>query len=158
MTCRILTCNKNVSLHTVKNLKIQPNKFVLCLIINNKKVFYDIEQNELLKFNNILSTTNYNCYSSIFNNKSLYYVNDIENINMELNNEHLFAFVKYIFSDEYTKKEFGSKIYVEDYIKFLDETNIDLLKVSNDNIDIISKLNIKISEEQNKIYKKVKKI
>lgn len=80
LSCKVLVdkkvINSDLFKHNIYN-SISFNNVLLCLIINNKKVFIDLDENQILEYNNIFSKFGYNCYQKIFDkHHNLYFVNN----------------------------------------------------------------------------------
>lgn len=168
LSCKILVDKKEINSELFKNniyKNIFPNGMLLCLIIDNKRIYIDLDEKQILEYNNVLSNFGYKCYQKIFDkHNDLYFINDtmFNNDIIEVNEDHLFTLNNYYAANEYTKEYYKNKSYILDYIKYYIGLDYNLFDIkdnnNNNNNSSILILNDKLSEKQNMIYKKVKKI
>lgn len=160
ISCKILTDKKKIDAKLLKNNKIFSNDILLCLIINDKKIFIDLEEKQLLEYNCLLSKIGYNCYQKVFEKyKNLYYIkNDMfyESI-LEINEDHLFTMNSYYYANEYTSEDYKKIVYVKDYLEYCGNLEFDFYDIKSNNINQIALLNNELTQKQNEIYKRIKK-
>ena len=112
LSCKVLAKKDKFKMPFTYNFNkdFMLNYILLCLIINNKKVYLDVENNKILEYNSLLSNLNYKCYQPIIGKDDFkFFVCDTHEYNLEINGDHLFTLNHFLLANEYCKDDYCKK-------------------------------------------------